>query len=308
MSIQVQSLSFSYNKQQVLRDISFSIGSGKIVALLGPNGAGKSTLMRLLTSYLPIQKGKIVVCGLQVDKKGKELRRRIGYLPENNPLYEDMYVEEILRFFGRLWRMRRKKLQLLIQDMVAHCGLSEVRHKKVYQLSKGYRQRLGLARVLLHEPQVLILDEPTSGLDPNQLMDIRQLIRELRNHMCILFSTHVLQEVEALCDEVLLLHEGQILAQQPLSDFRRKYAREDLLEVEFVDPPVDLGALLTLDELEQLQQLSSCRYLLRAKTGRDLRQPLLLACQKKRLKIRQISKATQSLEGIFQQLTRNQGS
>ena len=310
MSIQVESLSFAYGSQKVLQEVSFSVELGTIVGLLGPNGAGKSTLMRLLTSYLSIQQGRITICGKEAVKEGKKLRRHIGYLPEHNPLYEDMYVVELLRFFGRLGGLRRSNLQLRLQEMIARCGLSEVKHKKVEQLSKGYRQRLGLARVLLNEPKVLVLDEPTSGLDPNQLIEVRSLIRSLRSQMCVLFSTHILQEAEALCDEVILLHKGQILTQQPLSSFRSKYSRgrEGLIELEFLEPPTDLGALYAIDGLEKLQKLSDRLYLLQSKDGRDLRQSVLLACHQNKLLLKQISEATQSLEDIFHQLTQTRKS
>ena len=303
MGIQVQSLSYAYGRQQVLQDVSFSIAEGTIVGLLGPNGAGKSTLMRLLTSYLPLQQGKVQVCGLQVGSAGKLLRQKIGYLPEHNPLYEDMYLRELLLFCGKLQGLGGRHLRARIEEVIASCGLEEMKHKKVQALSKGYRQRLGLARALLHKPEVLILDEPTSGLDPNQLLEVRKLIRELRRWMCVLFSTHVLQEVDAVCDEVILLHRGCVLTQETLAVFRRKYETEGLIEVEFVEEPPSLQPLEMLPGLERLQRVAAHRYLLQPKAGHQLLQAVLQACQQHSLQLRHLGEVTRSLEEIFQQLT-----
>ena len=220
MSIVVRDLYHAFGAREVLSGVSFEVPRGRITALLGQNGAGKTTLMRLLTGYLPLrQQGEVLLCGQSRAKGGKALARRVAYLPEHNPLYEDMYVKELLNFYGHLYGLGGVRLQKRRQEVIEQCGLQEVSHERISILSKGYCQRLGLARVLLPRPEVLILDEPSAGLDPNQLVELRKLIHSLREQAAVLLSTHILQEVEALCDDFLLLHQGSLIKR---SDFSKE--------------------------------------------------------------------------------------
>jgi ABC-2 type transport system ATP-binding protein len=205
-----------YGSQRALRGVDLEMHTGEVVGLLGPNGAGKSTLMRLITGYLPATSGRVEVCGFDVADHPLETKRRVGYLPEHNPLYDDMYVRESLRFVAGLHRLDDR--QGRVERVLNEVGLLPEVHKKVGQLSKGYRQRVGLAQALIHDPEVLILDEPTSGLDPNQLVDIRALIRRLGQDRLVVLSTHVMQEVEAMCDRVVLIRKGEIVADAPLAE------------------------------------------------------------------------------------------
>jgi len=216
MSIVVRQVEKMYGSQRALRGVDLEMHTGEVVGLLGPNGAGKSTLMRLITGYLPATSGRVEVCGFDVADHPLETKRRVGYLPEHNPLYDDMYVRESLRFVAGLHRLDDR--QGRVERVLNEVGLLPEVHKKVGQLSKGYRQRVGLAQALIHDPEVLILDEPTSGLDPNQLVDIRALIRRLGQDRLVVLSTHVMQEVEAMCDRVVLIRKGEIVADAPLAE------------------------------------------------------------------------------------------
>lgn len=304
MSILVKALSYAYGTEQVLHKVSFAAQAGTVLGLLGPNGAGKSTLMRLLMGYLPIPGGsRVEICGSDLKKGNKALRRRMGYLPEHNPLYEDMYLGELLRFYGRLYGLSGARLRGRINEMISACGLQEVVHKKVHTLSKGYRQRLGLARALLHNPEVLILDEPTSGLDPNQIIEIRQLIRSLQKKICILFSTHILQEAEVLCDEVILLHKGRLLTQQSLSTLKTQCPKSTFFEVSFSEPLLGVEPLQALGGLQRLRRLSAYKYLLQSEDAEPLREALLQASASHRLPLCTFHEVPQPLEDLFQQLT-----
>jgi ABC-2 type transport system ATP-binding protein len=210
MSIVANNLSKFYGTQKALNDVSFEVPKGQIVGLLGPNGAGKSTLMKILTTYLPADEGTAVVNDFSVEKEPLDVRKHIGYLPENNPLYLDMYIREYLAFSASLY-LPKDRIKSAVEDIIEKTLLTAESHKTIGQLSKGYRQRVGLAAALIHQPQVLILDEPTTGLDPNQLLEIRQLILELGREKTVLLSTHIMQEVEALCDRILIIHKGNLV-------------------------------------------------------------------------------------------------
>jgi ABC-2 type transport system ATP-binding protein len=222
MSIEVNQLCKVYGQQKAVAGITFSIKPGEIVGFLGPNGAGKSTTMKILTGYLQPTTGTAKVAGYDVDSQAKLARQSIGYLPEHNPLYTDMYVREFLTFSGKLYGMNGSLLIEKVKQMVALCGLDLEKNKKIGQLSKGYRQRVGLAQALLHNPEVLILDEPTTGLDPNQILEIRSLIREVGKDKTVLFSTHIMQEVEALCDRVIIINRGNLVSDTALETLRAK--------------------------------------------------------------------------------------
>jgi ABC-2 type transport system ATP-binding protein len=225
MSISVESLTKVYGQQRAVDGISFSAQPG-VLGFLGPNGAGKSTTMKILTGYIPQTEGKATVCGFDVETQSLEVKRNIGYLPESNPLYQDMYVRESLAFIADIHRVPDASKR--IDEVIELTGLTPEKHKKVSQLSKGYRQRVGLAQAILHDPQVLILDEPTSGLDPNQLIGIRQLIRDLGKTKTVVLSTHIMQEVEAVCDHVVIINKGTIVANDTLEGLRSKNKGESL--------------------------------------------------------------------------------
>lgn len=216
MSIWVDNVQKRFGTQRALNGVQLRIGKGEVVGLLGPNGAGKSTLMRLVTGYLPPTEGRVEVCGFDVAEAPLESKKRVGYLPEHNPLHEEMYVQEYLLFVAGLHQVAARKAR--VSEVIREVGLTPEQHKTIGQLSKGYRQRVGLAQALLHDPEVLILDEPTSGLDPNQLVDIRALIRNLGKDRTVVLSTHIMQEVEAMCDRVVLIRLGEIVADEPLAD------------------------------------------------------------------------------------------
>lgn len=220
MSIQVRDLTKLYGTQRAVQGLSFEVSPGEIVCFLGPNGAGKSTTMKILTGYLRPSEGQVSINGYDVLTQPMEAKRQIGYLPEHNPLYLDMYVLEFLTFVGELYGLKGALLRSRIEEMIERCGLTVERRKKIGQLSKGYRQRVGLAQAFLHEPSVLILDEPTTGLDPNQLVEIRELIRTLGKDKTVLFSTHIMQEVEALCSRVLVINRGTLVANSPLESLK----------------------------------------------------------------------------------------
>ena len=228
MSILVESVEKTFGTQRALKGVSLRCERGEVVGLLGPNGAGKSTLMRLITGYLPATSGRVEVCGFDVSDAPLETKRRVGYLPERNPVHEDMYVKEYLRFVAGVHGVINRSER--VEEVIAEVGLGPEVHKRIGELSKGYRQRVGLAQALIHNPEVLILDEPTSGLDPNQLVDIRSLIRKLGQDRTVILSTHIMQEVEAMCDRVVLIRLGEIVADAPLQEF---VSAEGGLEAQF---------------------------------------------------------------------------
>ncbi len=219
MSISVKGISRFYGKQKAVDAISFNVSKGEIVGFLGPNGAGKSTTMKIITGYLPASTGTAEVCGIKVHQNSNETREKIGYLPEANPLYHDMYVREYLGFMANVHTIQNKKER--IEEVIGMVGLGVEANKKIGQLSKGYKQRVGLAAALIHDPEVLILDEPTSGLDPNQIMGIRELIKKLGRNKTVLFSSHILQEVQAICDRVIIISKGTIVADDSLSNLQK---------------------------------------------------------------------------------------
>ena len=218
MSVSVKGVSKIYGKQKVLKNITFEIGVGEVVGFLGPNGAGKSTMMKILTGYVTQSEGEVNVCGINVLNDSRVTRRKIGYLPEHNPLYLEMYVKEFLLFIAEIHKIKNKGER--VDEMIQLTGLTPEKTKKIQQLSKGYRQRVGLAAALIHDPEVLILDEPTTGLDPNQLKDIRQLIKSIGKTKTIMLSTHIMQEVEAICDRAIIIKQGEIVADNEIGEFK----------------------------------------------------------------------------------------
>ena len=302
MSVVVSQVSKVYGQQKALNNVSLSIQAGEIVGLLGPNGAGKSTLMKILSSYIPASSGTASIFGYDVHLQSVETRKHLGYLPENNPLYSDMYVREYLLFVGRIHQLGNQ-LMKRVDEMIHLTGLEIEMHKKIRMLSKGYKQRVGIAQALIHDPQVLILDEPTSGLDPNQLIEIRALIKSLSAHAMILFSSHILQEVAAISDRVLVLHQGKLVANQPI-ELLTQSSQANLL-VQFQEDMTDYLPLIQL-KYKLLDQSDKHVLVIEAKEAQVLdqaRQYLLALALEKGLHIERLQTQEASLEEIFKLLT-----
>lgn len=305
MSIQVQNLTKEYKHQRAVDTISLTVQPGEIVGFLGPNGAGKSTTMKIATGYLPPTSGTVSVNGFDVQTQPMDVRRSVGYLPEHNPLYLDMYVKEYLRFAGSLHGMSGADLSRAITDIIERVGLGREQHKRIGQLSKGYRQRVGLAQALLHNPPVLILDEPTTGLDPNQLAEIRQVIRDAGRDKTVLFSTHIMQEVEALCDRVVIINRGQIVADSPLSQLRSESGGSGVVVVaEFESELVHTGVLSALPDVTAVEALGNGQYRISAGTDTDLRAAIFRLAADQSLTLVGLRQQENSLEGIFKELTK----
>src|SRR4051812_24372281 len=255
MSIKVVSLTKIYGSQKAVDNISFEIKKGEIVGFLGPNGAGKSTTMKMITGYLPPTSGTAVVCGFDVQQQPMEVRKRIGYLPEANPLYYDMYVREFLEFTAGVHGLG-KESKRRIEEMISLTGLGKEAHKKINALSKGYKQRVGLAQAMLHDPEVLILDEPTSGLDPNQILEIRDLIKSLGSKKTVLLSTHIMQEVQAMCSRVIIINNGQIVADDTVEHLQKANIKQDVLIVTF-EKEINAGLFKELKTLQKHEHLGN---------------------------------------------------
>jgi ABC-2 type transport system ATP-binding protein len=305
MSIQVQNLTKEYKQQRAVDQISLTVQPGEIVGFLGPNGAGKSTTMKIATGYLQPTDGTVEVNGFDVRTHSMDVRRSVGYLPEHNPLYLDLYVKEYLRFAGSLHGLRGAELSRRIADMIDRVGLGLEQHKRIGQLSKGYRQRVGLAQALLHNPPVLILDEPTTGLDPNQLAEIRQVIREAGRDKTVLFSTHIMQEVEAICDRVVIINRGQIVADGPLSQLRSASTGAGVVVVaEFEGDLTNPAVLSSISGVEQVDRISAGQYRVTASPKTDLRAAIFRLAADQHLTLVGLRQQENSLETIFKELTR----
>ena len=301
MSIIVQNVTKQYDTQLALNDVSLTIGKGEIVGLLGPNGAGKSTLMKIITCFIPPTKGTVSVEGYDIWEQSMEVRRRVGYLPEHNPLYLDMYVKEYLGFVGGIHHLKGQELNKRINEMIEMTGLGVEMHKKIGALSKGYRQRVGLAQAMIHNPSVLILDEPTSGLDPNQLIDIRNLIRDLGEEKTVLLSTHIMQEVEALCDRVVIINKGVVVANDNIENLTKE--SENVLVVEF-DGEVTMEMLRSIVGLKQAKSIKGNQWILESKADLDIRQDLMRWAISNNVIIKSMQREETSIEECFQRLTR----
>ena len=301
MSIEVKEVSRLYGSQKALDQVSFSIRQGEVVALLGPNGAGKSTMMKILTCYLPQSGGQVSVSGFDVVTQPLEVRRLVGYLPEHNPLYLEMYVKEYLEFVSGIHKLGKEKRKR-VNEMVAMTGLSLEAGKKIGALSKGYRQRVGLAQALIHDPSVLILDEPTSGLDPNQLEEIRNLIRNIGQEKTVLLSTHIMQEVEAVCERVIILNRGHLVADAPTHQVQLLNQTSRIIKVTF-DKPAPVNALQELEGVVDViaSGENSCRIF--TQSQHDLRPGIFHFAVANNLVILAMDHEEQSLEQVFRQLT-----
>lgn len=307
MSIQVKNLTKIYGLQKAVNNISFEVGKGEIVGFLGPNGAGKSTTMKIATSYVPPTEGQVIVGGFDVVSHSIDVRRITGYLPEHNPLYLDMYVHEYLQFIGKLYGLRGASLKNRVEEMVTLCGLTLEQNKKIETLSKGYRQRVGLAQALIHDPAVLILDEPTSGLDPNQLVEIRKLIKEISTNKTVIFSTHIMQEVSALCNRVIVINQGEIVADDQLANLMKGQQSETVVIVEF-EGNVSLQDLRGLNGVKSVEVLSNSQFKIKAHAGVDLRPEIFRFAADQKLSLIGLKQEENSLENIFRELTSMQGA
>ncbi|MDQ6470460.1 gliding motility-associated ABC transporter ATP-binding subunit GldA [Flavobacterium sp. LHD-80] len=298
MSIEVNSISKSYGEQKALNEISFKIEKGEIVGFLGPNGAGKSTLMKILTTYLLSDSGSALVNSHDVMTNTKEVQRSIGYLPEHNPLYLDLYVREYLAFNADVYNVPKSR----IEEVIQLTGLTPESHKKISQLSKGYRQRVGLANALLHNPDVLILDEPTTGLDPNQLMEIRNVIKNVGKDKTVFLSTHIMQEVEAICDRVIIIDKGQIVADNKL-DHLVSANKEQVIEVEF-DYQVEQQLLAKLENITSYVNTHDMTWELTFVTEKDMRPAIFDFANENGLKTLQLNQKNKNLEAVFREITK----
>ncbi|MFD0989160.1 gliding motility-associated ABC transporter ATP-binding subunit GldA [Mariniflexile jejuense] len=296
MSILVEGVSKLYGNQKALNNISFKVDKPEIVGFLGPNGAGKSTMMKILTTYLVANEGVAQVNGFDVTNNKQHVQQSVGYLPEHNPLYLDMYVKEYLAFNANIYNVDKQR----ISEVIELTGLTVEAHKKIGQLSKGYRQRVGLANALLHNPDVLILDEPTTGLDPNQLVEIRNLIKSIGKTKTVFLSTHIMQEVEAMCDRVIIINKGEIVADKKLNDLRE--SKEQTVIVEF-DYRVEDAFLLKLPKVKNVANTHGFVYEITFSTFEDMRSYVFDFAHDNKLKILQLNQKNASLESLFRDLT-----
>jgi ABC-2 type transport system ATP-binding protein len=301
MSITVNNLSKIYGSQKAVDHMSFTISKGEIVGFLGPNGAGKSTTMKIITGYLQADEGSVEVCGIAVNENSNETKKKIGYLPEANPLYYDMYVREYLDFVTNVHEVKNKKEK--IEEVIKTVGLSIEANKKIGQLSKGYKQRVGLAAALIHDPEVLILDEPTSGLDPNQIVEIRDVIKKLGEHKTVLFSSHILQEVQAICDRVIIINKGNIVADDSLGNLQNQKQGDHVVLVQFKEN-VSPEMLTGINEATGIERLTPANYKLQTTNPESVRKQLLELSLQNNLNIVSLQSESNSLEEVFKTLTK----
>ena len=300
MSIEVKNLLKVYGEQKAVNDISFKVDNGEIVGFLGPNGAGKSTTMKIITGYLQQTAGEAIVAGINVSEDPLTTKKKIGYLPEANALYYDMYVREYLEFISEIHKIPNKKSK--IENVIQLTGLTNESKKKIGQLSKGYKQRVGLAAALIHDPEVLILDEPTSGLDPNQIVEIREVIRQQGKNKTVLFSSHILQEVEAICDRVIIINKGEIVANDKLSNLQRGTKDKHVVKVSFKEA-VDKSLLEKLNEVSIVEELQASNFKLQTSNPETVQKQILELSLRNNLNIVSLQSENQSLEEVFRSLT-----
>lgn len=303
MSVIVEKVSKWYGSQKAVDEVSFKAEPGKILGFLGPNGAGKSTTMKMITCFLPATAGRITVAGFDCDTQSIEVRRAIGYLPEHNPLYLDMYVKEYLAFVAGMHGMKNSSKR--VAEMIELTGLGREQHKKIAELSKGYRQRVGLAQAMVHDPKVLILDEPTSGLDPNQLSEIRKVIKELGREKTVILSTHIMQEVEAICDQVVIINKGKIVADEATKTLQNKSFGGFVFRVEF-DKKFDAKMLESIAGVKLAEPLDNNAWLLNTSNEDQVRQAIFEFAVKQQAVLLSIQKEEEKLEEVFRKLTHKQ--
>ncbi len=299
MSIKINHLTKIYGQQKALDDVSFEVATGEIVGLLGPNGAGKSTLMKIITGYIPANAGEVEVNDTLIDAEAIDIRHQIGYLPEHNPLYLEMYVREYLSFIAGMYHVPNKKKR--VEEMIEKVGLVKESAKRISSLSKGYRQRVGLASALLHDPSVLILDEPTTGLDPNQIIEIRDLIKEVGKEKTVILSTHIMQEVEAICDKVIIINEGKIVAKDSTPNISEQ-SNNKMVVIELeTDSAFKPSVLNSIKEIVEIKSLDNNRYLLQALS--DVRDKIFEQAIQSHFKVLSMRKIEKTLEEVFKELT-----
>lgn len=301
MSVRVEHITKLYGEQKALDDVSFEVGAGEVVGFLGPNGAGKSTMMKIICCFIPQTSGKVTVQGFDVNNDPIEVRRKVGYLPEHNPLYLEMYVREFLGFVAGI-HMNGNSIKNKVDKMIEMTGLGPEAHKKIGALSKGYRQRVGLAQAMIHDPEVLILDEPTTGLDPNQLVEIRGLIKEIGKEKTVILSTHIMQEVEAICDRVIIIDKGVIVTDENTKILRQKSSAGMTLEVEF-EAAVPSAELKKIDGVVDVSPIADNKYLITCAPDKDIRSDLFEWAVSNEHKVLTLQQGTHSLENIFRSLT-----
>lgn len=300
MSISVQQLSKVYGEQHAVDHISFEVPAGQIVGFLGPNGAGKSTTMKILTCFIPPTSGKAAICGYDSMEQPLQVKRRVGYLPEHNPLYPDMYIKEYLEFAARMHAM--KNFGPRVDEMIAVTGLGPEKKKKIGQLSKGYRQRVGLAQAMLHDPEVLILDEPTSGLDPNQLLEIRKLIKTLGEQKTVILSTHIMQEVQALCDRIIIINKGRIVADDSVSGLQAQSTAATIVKLSFKET-ASKEIFLDIPGVAEVKRIDDHQFLIQYMGNGDIRELLFQFAVTHQLTLLNLQLEQQNLEDVFRQLT-----
>ena len=300
MSIKVNNITKLYGTQKALNNISFEIGTNEIVGFLGPNGAGKSTMMKILTCYIPPSEGSASVCGFDTNNQSIEVRKQIGYLPEHNPLYLDMYVKEFLEFIGGLYKIKNTKER--VKEMIEATGLQVEQNKKIGALSKGYRQRVGLAQAMIHDPKVLIMDEPTTGLDPNQLEEIRELIKKLGKEKTVMLSTHIMQEVEAVCDRVIIINKGEIVANDTTETLQKNTTKQ-IITVEF-DKEISVNTLKSITGVEDAILIDGKTWKVISDGQNDVRKELFNYAVQHNLSVLTMNKEEQKLEDVFKALTK----
>lgn len=309
MDIVVENITKRYGLQNAVDNVSFTVKTGEILGFLGPNGAGKSTTMKAITCYLAPSEGDIKVGGLSIHDHPEEIKKRIGYLPESNPLYTDMPVIDYLKFIAELHGIEKSKIKSRIREMVEVCGLEVEKHKKINELSKGYRQRVGLAQALIHNPEVLILDEPTTGLDPNQIVEIRELIRKIGREKTVLLSSHILAEVEATCDRILIINKGKIVADGTSEDLRRKAQGKEILKVGIEGGELNgiFKALQSLENVELVDFISKSDglYEVISKAGQSSRRAIFKLCVENDWYLTELTPSETKLEDVFRELTAN---
>ena len=305
MSVIVSNLTKTFGDQRVVDDLSFEVKPGEILGFLGPNGAGKSTTMKMITTYLQPTSGTATVCGHDVIKDQMDVRHHIGYLPEHNPLYKDMYIKEYLQFVARIHKVDNAKNRIV--ELIETTGLQKEQHKLISSISKGYRQRVGLAQALLHDPDVIILDEPTSGLDMNQLIEIRALIKKLGETKTVIFSTHIMQEVQALCDRVIIINEGKLVADDPIDMLQKRLKGEDVIYLE-LDKKYDASALESINGVNSVTRVSPTEYTIGANNATDIRPNIFHLATQQNWVILEMRREQKNVEYIFQQLTKKQNA
>lgn len=309
MNISIENLSKKYGPQKAVDGLTFEVKTGEILGFLGPNGAGKSTTMKMITGYIGIGEGSVVIGDKSVTEYGDEVKKHIGYLPENNPLYLDMPVIDYLKFCAALQGVKGSLIEERLRKMIKVCGLNAEKHKKIGELSKGYRQRVGLAQAMIHDPEILVLDEPTTGLDPNQIVEIRNLIRELGKEKTVILSTHILPEVEATCDRILIINKGKIVADGTAENLRRKAEGQEILKVKIEDGVAEkiLAELKKMKTIERIELIDKNlnRFEIQSRVGTTSSREIFRMCVEKGWVLSELTPLETRLEDIFRNLTLN---